>query len=97
MVIQFASMYCSSFPLPAWAISAFFILPFIKSYFNHSYWPETKLAVHSPQPGDECQMYLGDRGQFERRLASLSLLLLLVLFSYIITTVFIRLTALGAY
>jgi len=62
-----------------------FHLPFIKGYFNHSYWPETKLAVHSPQPRDECQMYLGDRGQFERRLASLSLLLLLVLFSYIIT------------
>ena len=97
MVIQFASMYCSSFPLPAWVISAFFILPFIKGYFNDSYCPETRLAVHSPQPGDEYQMYLGDRGRFERRLASLSLLLLLVLFSYIITTVFIRLTALGAY
>lgn len=63
MVIQFASMYCSSFPLPA----------FIKGYFNHSYWPETKLAVHSPQPGDDYQMYLGDRGRFEGRLASLSL------------------------
>lgn len=75
MVIQFVSMYCSSFPLPA----------FIKGYFNHSYWPETKLAVHSPQPGDDYQMYLGDRGRFEGRLASLSLLLLFVLFSYIIS------------
>jgi len=29
MVIQFASMYCTSFTLPAWAISALFILPAI--------------------------------------------------------------------
>lgn len=47
-------------------------------------WPFTVLVSHS-QSGDECQMYLGDRGRFERRLASLSILLLLVLFLYIIT------------
>ena len=58
-------MYCSSFPFPAWAISAFFILPFIKGYFNHSYWPETRLAVHSPGQSQSVRGWMSNvlRGQ----------------------------------
>ena len=52
-------------------------------------WPETRpFTVLSPgEPGDEYQMYLEDRGWFERSRTSYPLLL--VLFSYIIIYYFL--------